>query len=144
MNYKQNCMIRIQVSEMKQKNFIKYIDQVMTSTYGDDLKLETNCCFQENMSNIKTKEELYQSVQLQDIRDMRHRDLAPDHKGKVSECKICKTRISSTDIIKKCIYTMLQSGLKDSDSYDIITSNDLTKDRIESWCARHVYDFDKL
>ena len=116
----------------------------MTFTYGDDLKLETNCCFQENIPNIRTKEELYQSVPLQDIRDMRHRDLALDHKGRVSECKICRTRISSTDIIEKCIDTMLQSGLNDLDSYDRVTSNDLTKDKIESWCARYVYDFDKL
>ena len=113
----------------------------MTSTYGNDLKLESSCCFQEDISNVRTTEELYESVPLQDIRDMRHRDLAIDHMGKVSQCKICKIRISSTDIIEKCIDTILQS---DTDSDNSMTRNDMTKEKIETWCARHVYDFNEL
>ena len=50
MLYHKNSNIR----EKVRQNLIKLVDKVMTSTYGDDIKMESNCC-QNNIPNIRTK-----------------------------------------------------------------------------------------
>ena len=116
----------------------------MTSRYRDDLKMESSCCNQDNVSNIKSPKESYESVPLQDIRDMRHRDLSQDHMGKMSQYKKCKIRISSINIIEKFIATIFLLSSIDADSNDIMTMNDTTQEKNETWCARCVYDFNRL
>ena len=82
---------------------------------------------QNDILNVGTTKELYESVPLQYFRDMRHKYLAQDHMGKVSECKKCSTRISTTYVIEECMDFTVQSSFKGTDSNDIMTMNDTTQ-----------------
>lgn len=73
--------------------------------------------------------QIYKNVPLYDSRDMRHRDLSQDHMGKLSQCKICKTKISSINNIEKYINTIFLSSSSDADSNNIMTINDMAEEK---------------
>ena len=51
---------------------------------------------------IDLQDNMFNGVELQELRDMRHRDYCSEHEGKVSICKICNQKVSTVDIMKSC------------------------------------------
>ena len=98
----------------------------MILTYGDNLKTESTYFQQKDFPNVETTKELYQSISLHNIRGTCNKELSQDHTGKVSQCKKYNTRISSTDIIKKCVEYAMQSILSGAYSNEIMIIDGMT------------------
>ena len=128
----------------------EYIESVMMSIYGDDLMMTYPCHYDDKPEKIymDMRNNMFDSVELQDLHDMQHRDYCNDFEGKASVCRVCKRSLSSREIIRACtdfIFNQYnQNCNRQCTKYNRICTEDITKEQMDIICMRHVYDYDEM
>jgi hypothetical protein len=89
------------VRERSREEVIKYLDQVLSSTFDilqeeviNGVHGEGETCSTLDASTI------IEGVSLQNLREMRHRELLKKHKGKVVSCNNCKKKWDTAEVVQ--------------------------------------------
>jgi hypothetical protein len=77
--------------EAKQK-IIHHTDQVMNSSYGDNIIVEHMC--KESKPIVGCVADIFQQCPLQTLRNGRHKNICNDVRGGILECKECKELVT--------------------------------------------------
>jgi len=93
--------------------FCAHIDAIMSATYGTDL-IVTHKCKQGDTEVVKTDiaENIYCDCKAQILRKARHKILLGEIKGKIAECKVCREKVSTTDIINNALARWKEHAIK--------------------------------
>jgi len=116
-------------------DFCDRVNKVMSASYTIDGWIVEHKC--ETRGKV---EEIFKECEAQVLRDARHKILCQDINGKVMECKGCKEKVSTQDIINLALNEWHQNALKD----DRTSAKDLTfplsKERHDIAMYRTSYD----
>ncbi|MFN9654790.1 MAG: AAA family ATPase, partial [Dolichospermum sp.] len=95
------------VREKSREEVIKYLDQVLSSTF-DILQEEVINGVHDEGETCSTLDAstVMEGVSLQNLREMRHRELLKKHKGKVVSCNNCKKEWDTAEVVQGVLAKM--------------------------------------
>ena len=125
--------------------FCAHVDEVMSASYGTDLKV-THKCMNEGIEKHTTDfaDEIYQDREPRIFRNARHKKLCHEIKGEVMECKDCGHHTKTIDVINLALQRWKQEALKDDVAKRLDTVLPLSNKRLDiaaytysyhNWCA---------
>ena len=89
----------LEVREKARKDYVEYINNVMSADYGDfDLEV-THTCSQNEKEITTSADSLYNNCEAQTFRDARHKSLCYKVKGELMKCRKCGLQESPSVVL---------------------------------------------
>jgi hypothetical protein len=116
------------------EEMLRYINKIMTSTYGNDFEVKNVCCGCTGFPDDVLDDSSLSNLQA--IRNSRHKTKCMEVMGRVMTCKLCKERnYSSVEVVNTALSRIVDCKYSQDD-----ISIPLTRERIEIASYRYLMD----